>query len=228
MGLPVSGQFGIIVKNRYRGWRLKYPGEGGNYNPSGMPAVTPALEWTGTRWGKYIRPVKMTSAIQWLQWGVIQHHNVDATPDVTDRLFADDIALCNHHGLDDPDNPRVNYVMGTNLGYEEPRLMDAILMAGGLYNAVKNGNEIRFYPGVHSVDENNIPDVETVVRNGWAVRAVSWHAGRGGFGEDFFKPGRVGPFYYAHVISDVAKYPSEYFEWWDRDYPPDPLKVGGV
>ena len=227
MSLNGSVQFGIISKKKYRGWRLKYPGEGGNQNPAGMPAVCPAREWTGTRWGKYIDPVKMTKEIQWLQWGVIQKKNPDATVDVLERLFAFDIAICNGNGYGDYRDPRVNFVTGERIGYEEPKLMDGILMAGGLYQAEKDGQEIAMYPGVHSIDKNNICDVETAINNNWICRAVSWHDRQGGYGEDFFKPGRIGAFYYAHIISEKATYQADFFEWWDRDYPPDPLKVGG-
>lgn len=227
MKLTGSATFGGSGKKRYRGWRLKYSGEGGNENPSGMPAVAPASRWNGSNWEKYIRPVDMTEKIQRLQWDVMRLLNPDADAGAFSMLYDWEIALTNFNGFGDPSDPRVNWITGENKGKPEPKLMDAIIMAGGLYNAEREGDLIVFYPGVHAVQWDAIPDAETVIRNGWIVRAVSWHDKQGGYGEDFFKPGRVGPFYYAHIIRERAQYPAEWFEYWDRDYPPNPLMVGG-
>lgn len=203
---------------------MKYPGEGGNYNPDGMPAVCPALRRVSAGWQKYIAPVKMTRRIQLMQWELLQRFNPAADTGRYTQLYHTKIALTNGNGFGDPKDPRINHITGENVGAPDPKLMDGIIMAGQLYSGVVEGDALVKYPGYHAMDANNPVDADTIASNGWMFRAVSWHeAGRG---EDFF-PLFGGAFMVPHIISEPATYPLEYFEWWDREYPPDPLKVGG-
>jgi len=215
----------FIFKRMYKGWRLKYAGEGGPQNPTGMPAVAPALRWNGY-WNKYIAPVKMTKQIQLLQWDVMQIKNIDVLPDRYTQTYHQAIALANNNGYGDPKDPRANFITKENESSPLPKLMDGIIMAGHLYDGEPNGNVIEQYPNVHAMSQQMLVDAQTALDNNWCFQCVSWHAGNGGYGEDFF-PRRGGEYWVAHIISETATYPKDYFEWWNKDYPPNPLKMGG-
>jgi len=215
----------IITKRSYRGWRLKYPGEGGTQNPTGMPAVTPAQRWTGV-WNKYIAPVKMTKPIQLLQWDVMQAKNVGVLPDRYTQTYNQAIALTNNQGYGDPGDPRANFVTKENMTKPLPKLMDGIIMAGQLYLGEAHDNALVQYPNYHAMSEHGLVDAQDALFNRWCFRCVSWHSGNGGYGEDFF-PRRGGEYWVVHIISEAASYPLHLFEWWNRDYAPDPLKMGG-
>ena len=210
----------------FSGWRARYSGEGGNYNPDGMPAVTPALRMASTGWQKYITPVKMTEQIQNIIWDVMQIKNPSITPDRLTQTLHTKIALANGAGFGNPNKPKANFITGENKTSPLPKLMDGIIMAGQLYQGDVVGDTLVMKPGKHAMDASNPVNAVTAINNGWVFRCVSWHDKQGGYGEDFF-PERGGEYWMPHIISEIATYPLIYFDEWKRNYPPDPLKLGG-
>ena len=222
--LYIASQF--VQDTIYSGKRLKYPGEGGNYNPDGMPGVTPALRMTENGRLKYITPVKMTERIQNIIWDVMKIKNPSITPDKFTQTLHTKIALTNGAGFGDPNKPKANFITGDNKTSPLPKLMDGIIMAGQLYQGDVVGDALVMKPGKHAMDANNLVSAATAIKNGWVFKCVSWHDKQGGYGEDFF-PLRGGEYYVPHIISEIATYPIMYFDEWERSYPPDPLKLGG-
>ena len=225
--LNVTVEFSPVAPHptpKVTGWRLKYPGEGGNYNPDGMPAVTPALRWSALGWQKYISHVIFDAAIQNLAWQLMKYFNPATDVQRFEQLYDYRIALTNEDGFGDPSDPRWNHITDENKGAPEPKLKDGIIMAGQLYQGVVQGNALACYPGTHAMDMYNPVDLQTLLDNHWYFFAVSWHDA--GYGEHFF-PDFGGVFAVPYVLREVATYPLEYFDKWEADTYPDPLRVGG-
>jgi len=107
---------------RVIGWLALHKAAGGYQDtPPGMPCVLPGIN---------ALPVDFTQDKQLAAWGLMDAYNNVVTRSKFPKVYGSKTAFCNEQGLDDPDDPRADYVNRTNLGYPNPRLMKAIFCAG--------------------------------------------------------------------------------------------------
>jgi hypothetical protein len=197
---------------RYIGWRLRYPGEGGNQNPIGMPAVAPA---------ENAPPVPFDERLQVLSWKLMQRMNPTITPKQWRSVYAYNRAFTNGNGFDEPGDPRADFVNRLDLQAPLPKLMKAIICSGSLYQGIVEGDKLVMYPGVHAMDAENPVSLDDIIRNGWYFLAVSW-TGKGG---THFPQGNGGIVPVPYIIEERVEYPLKWFERWEYPYPPNPLAM---
>lgn len=100
-------------------------------------------------------------------------------------------------------------------------VMGVANVVSGAWDSLMADNTLVMLPGVHAMSASSPVSAQVAIDKGWTFRAMSYHQT---FAEDFF-PSFGGQFWAAHIINETATYPLHQFEWWDRDYPPDPLVI---
>jgi hypothetical protein len=190
----------VVVEPRYVGYRCLHAREGGFVNPDNMPNVRRATD---------APPVKFTPALQQLAWDVMRAKNAAITRAGYDAIFAGDTAFTNRHGIESDD----------------PKLMDGIICAGMFLPGEVEGGYLVARPGVHAVDANQpLPSVQKVLDRGWWFVA---NTGQGLTGAFNLPQGKFGPVYIVYALVESVQYPLSWWEPWDSDRMPDPLRYGG-
>jgi hypothetical protein len=203
-----------LTPTRYTGWRLLYTGEGGNDNPLNMPAVAPSFD---------AQPIPFTETLQLLSWQLMQRLNPTITSMQWRSVYRYDRAFTNFNGFDDPNNACADYVNRLDLGAPLPKLMKAIICSGSLYDGIVEGDKLVMYPGVHAMDAATPVSVDELIRRRWYFLATSW-TGKGGV---HFPQGNGDVVPIPYIIRARTEYPLAWFQRWDREYLPDPLKIYG-
>lgn len=196
---------------RYSGWRALHMAEGGDEHYVGAPAVHPSDSIAG---------VPFTSDMQWLSYN-INSFNPLLTKSKWRNVWSNGTAFTNNNGFSKPGDPRVDYVNRIDIGYPLPRVMRALICSGSFYRGVVEGNYLVMYPGIHGVDVSKpMPEPAEVIARNWYFCAVSaddsaaTHFTQGGGAEV-----RIPLF-----LKVPTRYPRAWFEPWDREYLPDPIR----
>jgi len=197
------------------GYRCKHKNEpGAPDNPTdGMPEVRPS------NWGNGI---DFGYRLQQLSWELMQWGNSTITPKQWRAVYKHDVAFTNYQGFDKPGDPRADFINGQDVGAELPKLMKVTICGGSLYQGLISDSIFTLVPGVHGIDATKpIPDMSTVVNNGWYFSAVTWHSGNK---IADFPQGNGGRVLIPLVLSVPVSYPLAWFQKWEADAPPDPLR----
>lgn len=177
--LPITFQLGepTIPDVPRVGYRARYPWQGGNNVPANMPAVMPALRWQNSGYVKYVQPIQFTQPMQWLTWWLMKRLNETISMKQWGAVYAGDRWGTNGNGWDnkkEPDDQRRDYVQDRYAGYQDPKLMDAIIFSGSAYAGEEDEHHVIMRPGVHGIDVYKpLPDVDEVLENGWYFYAVN-------------------------------------------------------
>ena len=202
---------------RYTGWRGLHMSEGGRVVAyPGAPAVIPPIETYA---------LAMTRGIQLMSFALMLHLNPLITAKKWHALHGSAVAMNNgkQNGYNN-DIPHVDFVSGIDVGASLPRY-DKMqrTFQGTFITGTLEGDRIVCRPGVDGIDAMQpLPDVETIVRKNWYVVAVT-------AGDVIYNfPQGLGAWVvYPFIFSKPISFEARYFQHWDRDYLPDPLKVYG-
>lgn len=200
----------------FSGWRCLHTAEDGRWVPLGMPEE---------RTPDYARALQMTEAIQRMSYRLMTYAN----PTITARQWTDvhqyDRCFNNGTGFKDPYDPRANFITGENLSYPLPAYDKAMRICGGTFvrgDAV--ADKLVFRAGVHGIDGNGpMPDPETIIRNHWYTYAVS--VGNRYDRISHFPQGNGGVVLVPFIFRDTITFPLAWFERWESDALPDPLRI---
>ena len=210
LDISVVGNPPPVEPPKVAGWRAKYPWEGGNNVPAGMPAVIPALQWQNSGYVKYIQPIQFTQPMQWLSWWLMKRLNESISMVKWGAVYAGDRWGTNGNGWDnkeEPDDQRRDYVQDRYAGYPDPKLMDAIIMSGSVYGGDEDEHHVIMRPGVHGIDVYKpLPDVDEVLARGWYFLAMN-----NTNPPSPFPQGNGGAVAIPYFLREVATYPKAWF-----------------
>lgn len=209
-------------KKKYSGWRCLHQAEGGYPNPDKMPVVRPSLQ-EGS--------VNFTKPLQLMSYEINKFNRL-LTRGRWRGIYGNWTAFTNTAGFDDPGDPRADWVNVVDLKYPLPKLMKGIICGGGFYTGVvehdlKYGDVLAMYPGVNAIDVYNLPSTDyqvfsqIVLEKHWYFHATT----RSGDKINNFPQGQGNPVYVPYCLRAPASYPLSWFEPWEEDYLPDPLKI---
>lgn len=175
-----------------------------------MPAVLPAMRWSGTGYFKYIRPIPFTKTMQWLSWFLMSKVNPTVTMKQWGAVYAGDRWGTNGNGWDnslEPDDQRRDYVQDRYLGYPDPKLMDALIFAGSVYSGEEDEHHVIMRPGVDGIDVlRPLPGVDEVIARGWYMLAkINTNP------PAHFPQGNGGPVAIPYFLIEPAMYPKSWF-----------------
>jgi hypothetical protein len=200
----------------YKGWRVKHKIEGGSQNtPPKRPEVTPPIN-AGV--------VVMTEAVQRMSYALMLKFNKTISQKQWTAVHAHDRAFNNNSGFGDPADPRCNYITGESLKSPLPRYDKAQRVCGGSFiTGVAVGDKLVCKSGMDGIDPSNIPDIDTIINNNWYIYAVS--ASSDFTAISHFPQGNGGPVVIPFIFSGTIEFPLSYFERWESDTLPNPLKI---
>jgi hypothetical protein len=165
----------------------------------------------------------MTREIQLLSYE-INKHNDSFTGGNWRAVYGNKRAFTNGTGYDEPGEPRADHVNGLNVNDPLPKLQDAIICGGMFIRGEVVGTDLVCTPGIHAIDANKpMPTVEEVIARNWYFTAVTQNDGH----IYNFPQGHGLPVLIPYILRETARYPIQWFQAWNRDYLPDPLKIGG-
>lgn len=232
---------------RYTGWRGLHQKEGGRVVAyPGAPAVIPPIETIA---------LPMTKEIQFMSWELMHRLNSNIAKDKWHILHGSAVAMNNgeQNGYNES-VPHADFVNNLDLTASLPRydkrqrtfqgtfirgvlgysltvaLQDTVrlftqtVLAPRLIRfrqSFTDSNVIRCLPGVHGIDATKpMPGVDDIIKNNWFVIAVT-------AGEEIynFPQGKGGWVVYPFIFDGPISFRREFFQEWDRDYLPDPMKT---
>jgi hypothetical protein len=206
---------------RYTGYRGLYRAEGGNDHAWNQPAVIPnQYQDIKESFG-----IPFTEEMQWLSWELAHRLNPNITKNGWASVWAGDTWGTNKNGWDDqkdPDDHRRDFVNDRYKGFPLPKVMDAIVFAGGLYDLKPQYGHLWAEPGLSGINCNKLmPSVDEVIARGWYMRCTI----NGDNGPFDFPQGNGLPVYVPYFLVKEISYTASHFAWWDNTFPPDPLRI---
>lgn len=218
--LPMSLRFEPKVPEvqRYRGWRALHKIEGGyQRTPPGMPEVIPPDE---------VQKVEMTRWVQIMSFNLMYEANHAITPELWRKIHAFNRAFNNQ-----PENgydggiPLADFINTRDIDARFPSYDKAQRVCGGSFitgEAVSDKLVCR--AGVDGIDADSpMPDVKTIMEKHWFIHAVSINAD--GRQISHFPQGKGGPVLIPFIFRGTITFPLAYFERWEADVLPNPLKL---
>lgn len=197
---------------RYSGYRCLHVPEGGYPSDNGNPEVRPS---------KTVLPVPMTQPVQKLSYD-INENNPFFGGGSWRAVYTYKRAFTNGNGFDEPNDPRVDYINGLDIGAPVPKLMDGIICGGMFIRGEVVGSDLVCTPGVHAIDANKpLPTVEEVMARNWYFTAVTQNDGH----IYHFPQGHGLPVLIPYILRQPARYPLAWFVRWEADTLPDPLRL---
>lgn len=199
---------------KFIGWRCLHEAEGGyDSDSAGMPEVRPALPNP--------LPVEFTMRWQLLSWDM-NKWNPLFTKNNWRAVYGDTTAFTNGNGFGNKTDPRADYINGLNIDKENPKLMKAIICGGMFIRGEVQGSNLVCKPGIHGISSSGpLPTVEEVMRKNWYFVATTQKDGK----VSHFPQGHGKPVYIPYILRQVVTYPLKWFERWESDELPDPLKL---
>lgn len=201
---------------KYNGWRCIHTIEGGRWVPPGMPEERTPEGWTR---------VWMTEPIQRMSYWLMTHANPSVTPNGWTKVHRWDKCFNNNQGFERDGDPRANYIMGIDLDAELPAYDKAMRICGGTFiTGSQVGDKLVCRAGVDGIDADSpMPETETILRHNWFTHAVSVN-------NDYkvishFPQGNGGPVLVPFIFRNTITFPLEWFQRWQADELPDPLKI---
>jgi hypothetical protein len=168
--------------------------------------------------------VKMTAAIQLMSFELMSNFNSTITPQNWTRVHDYDRAFTNGAGYNDPRGPRVNYILGKDIGADLPAYTKAGMICGGTFiTGEAQGNYLVCRAGVDGIDADSLPSLVKIITRHWYTHAVSM--------EDppeiisNFPQGNGGKVVMPFIFRGVIKYPLAWFQRWQANVLPHPLAV---
>jgi hypothetical protein len=164
--------------------------------------------------------------LQGLSWNLMRHFNGVMTSKHWASVYNGDTAFTNGNGWDnarEPDDQRRDYVNDRYRGYDDPKLMKAIICAGSFYRGVVQGSELVMVPGIHGIDSNKpLPSIQTIINNNWYFYATLNSTNPSPFGQ-----GQLGHVVVPYFLRMPSAYPLAFFERWKDTKLPNPYRFGG-
>lgn len=215
--------------SKYVGWRCLHKAENGNDNtPNEMPEVTPPLYGVG---------LDMTDSIQQMSYDLMLYFNkAIQTPDwnpkkIWTNIHDHDRAFTNGQGFNNDGDPRRNYILKENLDSPFPKYDKQGRLCGGAFirglaEVDSLGREIiRCKPGVHGIDATKpLPSIQTIVNNNWYFFAINYFPTH----VEHFAQGQGQPIAIPFIFDRDVKFERKFFEVWESDVLPNPLKIYNV
>lgn len=211
--------------DRYVGWRVLHKEEGGYQDtPPNMPEVLPPENPDG---------LYMTENIQRMSFALMKHFNNDINEKIWTAVHNGERAFTNYQGFGPGKKsgaPRKNFISGADLGdnIELPKYDKMGRVCGGMFiRGMEQSGYLVCKPGIHGIDARKpLPDIDTIVEKNWYFFALAWYPGKNN------KPGYVahlpsgpeGKIAIPFIFDREVKFPIKYFEKWDSNELPDPLK----
>lgn len=198
----------IRISKVYRGYRALHGVEGGYQgNPIGMPAVRPSVN---------APPIDITEEMQWLIYNLNEGRLL---PLKFRQLLDSEVAFTNNQSWEE--EVRADFINKRDTNAEFPKLMKAIIMGGWLYNMRPQGDVLIAEPGISAIDVNKpLPDIATIKKNKWYFHCVT----NGKQIYNFTNCGIGVPVLMPYFLKEPVTYPIEWFQKWERNYFPDPLR----
>ena len=194
------------------GWRCLHQKEGGLSNPDRMPVVRPSVN---------APPIKFTEAMQLLSYE-LNAFNPLFTREKWCVVYGTGTAFTNQNGFLDDNDIRADFVNRKNLGEPLPKLMKAIICGGMFIRGEVTGNQLRCIPGIHAIDASKaMPGIEEIKARNWYFTATT----RRGARVNNFPQGMGQPVLIPYFLIEPVVYPLQWFERWESNELPDPLKV---
>ncbi len=211
---------GVLRRSRrFVGWRGLHVKEGGRSVPPGMPAILNPIE---------TRALNITRDMQLMSYELMLHFAPALPREKWRVLHRFDKAMTNggQNGFDGVDalgRPvlHADYINNRDLTAPLPRY-DKMQRSfqGSFIRGEAVGDELVCRPGVHGIDATRpMPSVAEIVANNWFIRAVT-----AGEEVDNFPQGDGYPIVYPFIFDRPISFPLAWFERWDREYLPDPLR----
>lgn len=216
VGIPIVDPQSPPEK-KYIGWRVLHKAEGGyDENPLNMPSVIPPLN---------PEAVEMTEEIQQMSFALMKHFNPDITSKRWTAVHDHDRAFTNKNGFGKKTAPRRNFITSSNPGAPLPKYDKAQRLTGGQFvRGEVRGDKLVCIPGIHGIDANQpMPSIQTIVDNNWYMHAITLFNKKTKVGH--FPQGQGGPVVIPFIFAREIEFPLEYFENWESDELPDPLKM---
>ena len=198
----------------YDGWRCLHMAEGGLDNPTGMPVVRPSAN---------AKPILFKQDMQLRSYEI--NCSNPGMPDLAKNkwraVYGNNVAFTNGQGYGKKNDPRRDYVNKMDLTKNYPKLMKAIICGGMFIRGYAEGSNLVCYPGIHAIDANKpTPPVQTIIDNNWYFTATT-----GGMKSIHNFPQRGGyPILIPFFLIEPTPYPLKWFERWQSNTLPDPLK----
>ena len=209
----VTYEYPPPLTSKYIGWRALHKAEGGyDKTPLTMPEVIPATNPLA---------IEVLEALQRLSYNLMLYFNKLITPNAWTGTHGYRTAFMNGTGFGDPNDKRRNYITGEGVGSPNPQY-DKERICGGTFvrGNVSNGF-LLLTPGVHGIDSTKpLPTVDEVIKNNWYFYAINYFAE----GVSYFGQGKGGPVVMPIVLKHETAFPIGYFEKWESNELPDPLK----
>jgi len=219
--MKITINFPSEPARKYDGWRSLHKIEGGWQNtPPNMPEVMPP---------QYYDKVEMTADIQRMSYELMRKINPSVTGNIWRNCHSDGRAMTNFNGYIDKTGgiPRADYINNRDLtaplpAYDKPQR----LFGGSFVRGVAQNGRLICTAGIHGIDADApLPSIDEIIKNHWYTVAVNVNS-------DFtvmsdWSQGQGGHIVFPFIFRGVIEFDLQYFERWDKDELPDPLKVGG-
>lgn len=205
-----------IEQTIYSGWRVLHAAEGGYPNPNGFPAVHPGDNAN--------IPVQMTKEIQLMSYELNEGR---ITKLKWRALYGSTVAFTNGQSW----YQRVckDYVNNRDLLAMEddkpslPKLMKGIIMSGMFVRGDVIRDEgkdwLEVTPGIGAIDATKLlPTLQEIKDMGWYMRAITSADNPNNI------LGSTVPLLVPYLLNAPTRYPLEWFEPWNEDFLPDPIK----
>ena len=208
---------------KYSGWRVLHKAEGGyQRNPATMPSVIPPIPSVA---------IDMTEEVQHMSYDLMVHFNDQITPNLWTKVHDGDRAFTNFLGFGTRPGcggPRKNYIKNEDMTYPLPKYDKAQRVCGGQFvRGIERGGMLVIRPGIDAIDATKLmPSIETIVANNWYGFAVVVGPEGNEGAISHFPQGQGGPVAIPFIVDREISFPLAYFERWEGDTLPDPLKVG--
>jgi hypothetical protein len=180
-----------------------------------MPEVMPPLN-AGV--------IKMSLDIQDMSRKLMRAMNPTITDKQWTAIHSFDRAFTNGSGFNDASDPRVNYILGTDLFAPLPVYDKAQRVCGGSFiRGEAVGDKLICTSGVHGINPSEeMPSVEQIIDQNWYIYAVSMDAPTK---ISHFPQGNGGVVPIPFIFSGSISFPLIHFQRWQSDTLPDPLRI---
>ena len=207
---------------KYSGWRVLHKAEGGyQRNPATMPSVIPPIPSSS---------VDMTEEIQRMSFNLMAHFCPSITTNIWNHVHSWDRAYNNKLGFPNAQGGslRRDYINDTDRNAPLPAYDKAQRMTGGNFvRGIERGDLLVLQAGIHGIDATKpMPSIETIVANNWYVVSVNVGPVSNEGAVSYWAQGKGYPIVFPLIFAGEIVFPLSYFERWEGDTLPDPLKVG--
>jgi len=194
------------------GWRCLHQKEGGLSNPNGMPVVRPS---------ENAPAIHFTGAMQLMSYE-LNSFNPLFSKEKWRVVYGRGTAFTNQNGFVDHGDLRADFVNRKDLNEPLPKLMKAIICGGMFIRGEVTDDQLRCVPGVHAIDAGKaMPSVDEIMARNWYFTATTSNGKR----VNHFPQGKGQPVLIPYILIEPVVYPLTWFERWESNELPNPLKI---